>query len=162
MTIRPYEQALSFVRQLGTTATTDDTSTNSVSTTSGKSTIAGSGTSAGAGTDLLKQLAITGSGDVAGSSSSESSTDLVKLLGVNLLDIVLKDNKSINHATDSGTGSGGGMVWMDPKTVNFALYSSVSKDRRLDKVRLDILPYYHTASIHFLFTTFLKSNQPNK
>ena len=147
--IRPYEQALSFVRQLGTTATTDD---NNVLTTSCKNAVAGSGNSAGAGggTDLLKQLAITGSGDVAGSSSSESSTDLVKLLGVNLLDIVLKDNMGTNHATDCGTGGGGGMVWMDPKTVNFALYSSVSKDRRLDKVRIHYrIHKYRTAFIHF-------------
>ena len=138
------------MRQLGTSATTDDNSTNNVSTTSSKNTVVGSGTSAGAGTDLLKQLAITGSGDVAGSSSSESSTDLVRLLGVNLLDIVLKDNMGTNHATDSGTGGGGGMVWMDPKTVNFALYSSVSKDRRLDKVRIHYrIHKYRTAFIHF-------------
>ena len=148
--IRPYEQALSFVRQLGTTATTDDNSTIIVSTTSGKNTVAGSGNSAGAGTDLLKQLAITGSGDVAGSSSSESSTDLVKLLGVNLLDIVLKDNMNTNQTPDSSTSGGGGMVWMDPKTVNFAVYSSVSKDRRLDKVRIHYrIHKYLTAFIHF-------------
>ena len=146
--IRPYEQALSFVCQLGTTATTE----NGTSTTSGKSTIASSGNSAGAGggTDLLKQSAIAGSGDVAGSSSSESSTDLVKLLGVNLLDIVLKDNMNTNQTPDSSTSGGGGMVWMDPKTVNFAVYSSVSKDRRLDKVRIHYrIHKYRTAFIHF-------------
>ena len=118
MAIRPYEQALSFVCQLG--ATTAPTATNDGSA------------SAGIGTDLLKQVAITGSGDVSSSSRSESGTDLVKLLGGELLDVVLNNNLGKGKSTDGG--SGGGMVWMDPKTVNFAVYSSVSQDRRLDKV----------------------------
>ena len=129
--IRPYEQALSFVRQLG--ANRVDGGTDARTKTK---------TSTNAGTDLLKQLDITtGSSSMSGTATSSSSgssridsgTDLVRLLGVDLLDVVLRDNQGSSKDTEGG-GGGDSMVWMDPKTVNFAVYSSVPKDRRLDKV----------------------------
>ena len=143
--MRPYEQALSFVRQLGATAA-DDGSGNTVSTP------------AGAGTDLLKQLAVTGSGSGSSSSSrsssrSETGTDLVSLLGGDLLDVVLRNDKPMDSGT--GSGGGGGMVWMDPKTVNFAVYSSVPKDRRLDKVPHNI----HNLLIHCSYLRSLPTDR---